>query len=557
MTFKTYDINVDLVTDASTTCAIRFSQNDRNSAKLLLTITNKGAEIDLSQAKSVRMSFKKPDGTHVFQDDCQPINALKGKYQIVLKTQTLAAIGNVIAQIHIEEEDRMIDTQKFFFVVNESLSGNKAIESTNEFPVIQKAIEAGKKLAGVDIDGIIAAGELAKDAVKKSGDTMTGNLTIERNDTGKYVRWSNKNAQEYSLGTAVNGFFELYDAKGQLSPFTYNPTTKEFNINTATNVVKKSGDTMSGNLTLDGSTGERAIVYKVGAGASDLIAMRNVLSTNKFSLRDYRTGLDIWSWKDNVFNLNATNTNLLKKTGDTMTGDLVFERPNGANSLVSFGTGEVGKRNYIYGGKDVLGAYSDEAGQLIWRYTPSTKTFDLNATNTNLLKKTGDTMTGNLHIEAGASNDKRLAWLKDDKLLWGFTTNGDLNLGMYDWKNNKQVWKYDGASFEFRQPVKFSKDGRAVLTLTADASNWDSNVGSFADRRGNTVTVKMAIKRNPSSVNTLVTTLPADMRPLSGMVQFLPASDGTPVKVLIGSDGRVDVYAVNKEIYILMSYVVD
>ena len=75
MTFKTYDINVDLVTDASTTCAIRFSQNDKNSAKLLLTITNKGVELDLSQAKSVRMSFKKPDGTRVCQNDCQPINA--------------------------------------------------------------------------------------------------------------------------------------------------------------------------------------------------------------------------------------------------------------------------------------------------------------------------------------------------------------------------------------------------------------------------------------------------------------------------------------------------
>ena len=58
MTFKTYEINVDLVHDTSTTCSNRFSQNDRNSAKLLVTITNKGAELDLSQAKSVRMSFK-------------------------------------------------------------------------------------------------------------------------------------------------------------------------------------------------------------------------------------------------------------------------------------------------------------------------------------------------------------------------------------------------------------------------------------------------------------------------------------------------------------------
>lgn len=165
MTFKTYEINVDLVHDTSTTYSNHFSQNDRNSAKLLVTITNKGAELDLSQAKSVRMSFKKPDGTRVFQNDCQPINAMKGKYQIVLKTQTLTSVGNVIAQIHIEEEDRIIDTQKFFFVVNDSLASDEAIESTNEFTIIQKAIEAGKKLEGVDINGIIAAGELAKGAL--------------------------------------------------------------------------------------------------------------------------------------------------------------------------------------------------------------------------------------------------------------------------------------------------------------------------------------------------------------------------------------------------------
>ncbi|MEH7149809.1 hypothetical protein CN404_22075, partial [Bacillus thuringiensis] len=168
MTFKTYEIHVDLVSDASTTHTIRFSQNDRNSAKLLLTITNKGAELDLSQAKAVRISFEKSDGTRVFQNDCQPINVLKGKYQILLKTQTLSSVGNVIAQIHIEEEDRMIDTQKFLFVVNESLASDSAVESTNEFTMIQKAIEAGEKLEGVDVPALVASKKTAEQALAKS-----------------------------------------------------------------------------------------------------------------------------------------------------------------------------------------------------------------------------------------------------------------------------------------------------------------------------------------------------------------------------------------------------
>ncbi|MEX0417933.1 BppU family phage baseplate upper protein, partial [Bacillus sp. C30] len=99
----------------------------------LINIKNKGEELDLGQATSFCISFKKPDGTRVFQDNCQPVNVLKGKYQIVLKTQTLASIGNVLAQVHITENDRIIDTQQFVFVVKESLASDEAIESTNEF----------------------------------------------------------------------------------------------------------------------------------------------------------------------------------------------------------------------------------------------------------------------------------------------------------------------------------------------------------------------------------------------------------------------------------------
>ena len=58
------------------------------------------------------------------------------------------------------------------------MASDEAVESTNEFTIIQKAIEAGKKLEGVDINGIIAAGAKADAALPKSGGTMTGVLTL-------------------------------------------------------------------------------------------------------------------------------------------------------------------------------------------------------------------------------------------------------------------------------------------------------------------------------------------------------------------------------------------
>ncbi|MFA2857640.1 BppU family phage baseplate upper protein [Bacillus paranthracis] len=320
MIFKTYEINVDLVNDTSTTCSNRFSQNDRNSAKLLVTITNKGAELDLSQAKSVRMSFKKPDGTYVFQEDCQPINALKGKYQILLKTQTLAVVGNVIAQIHIEEEDRTIDTQKFFFVVNDSLSGNKAVESTNEFPVIQKAIEAGKKLEGVDINGIIAAGVKADAALPKAGGTMAGHLHFAE-PYGVYFR----DATNTAIATLYQnaGKLILRDIKNSSTLLDYDFATKLLNINAAGNVMKTTGLIRQ---LLPKTPSAGGIIYR------DESTGINVAGLGYYRSSDVDKGMCYLGWGDQPWaqaNSLSVGENVFKYKGK----DIAFADKNGRATL--------------------------------------------------------------------------------------------------------------------------------------------------------------------------------------------------------------------------------
>lgn len=330
MTFKTYEINVDLVHDTSTTCSNRFSQNDRNSAKLLVTITNKGAELDLSQAKSVRMSFKKPDGTRVFQNDCQPINAMKGKYQIVLKTQTLTSVGNVIAQIHIEEEDRIIDTQKFFFVVNDSLASDEAIESTNEFTIIQKAIEAGKKLEGVDINGIIAAGVKADGALPKSGGTMTGPLELNSNTLLRFKGETGKRDWLFYRKSAQDSFV-IAPRLADGSDWDWNKQIEfrpdNFIVNGGTNLVKKTGDTMTGHLKFNR---DRGIAWN--DGVKDIHSITTG-GDNKTYFTDGMNGVDyaIYDPTTKSFNI-LQNTNLLKKTGDVMAGQIT----NTSNDPMSF-----------------------------------------------------------------------------------------------------------------------------------------------------------------------------------------------------------------------------
>ncbi|WP_255299720.1 BppU family phage baseplate upper protein [Bacillus thuringiensis] len=157
----------DFATKEEELKVMRFYQNDLNSAKLLINVTHDKVVTDFSTATKVQIAFLKPDGKRVFQD-VQNVNQMQGKYYVVLSTQTLIAYGNVVAQLRLTfPNNKVIETCKFVFAVDESIMSDTALESTNEFPVIQKAIEVGEKFKDVDFAPIIKAGELAAGAVKR------------------------------------------------------------------------------------------------------------------------------------------------------------------------------------------------------------------------------------------------------------------------------------------------------------------------------------------------------------------------------------------------------
>ncbi|KMQ28529.1 MULTISPECIES: BppU family phage baseplate upper protein [Bacillus cereus group] len=503
MTFKTYEINVDLINDISTTSAIRFSQNDRNSAKLLLTITNEGAELDLSKAKSVRMSFKKPDGTRVFQNDCQPINALEGKYQILLKTQTLTAIGNVIAQIHIEEEDRILDTQKFLFVVNESLAGDGAVESTNEYTIIAKAIEAGEKLEGVDINGIIAAGELAKGALPKTGGTINGDLVMA---TDKNIVFSSDDYLLKIRGQKGNSKIVAQVIKPDGTSIfigEYRGDNNKLTINCDTNLLKNTGDTMTGKLVMDKA---QPIDFndKDGKRKSNI----GIDSNGRFYSWDEAGGKYFWVKNaDGTFTVNADN--LVKKTGDTITGT----QKMGTNAIIQQ---EQHKRNA--NAKGIF--YTDEGSA---------------TTVAGVGRYVNDTGEDFMYMGHGSSP-------------WNSTSGLRVSPTFLTYKG--------------KNVMTAEKDDRATIPVTADAELITS-YGVIADRRGNTVTLRAPIRRKVGSTNGHVFTIPAGMRPTMLLSQVVFSNDGTPALFTIPSDtGVVQLQTISpvitgKDYYILLSYVVD
>ncbi|MDM5429060.1 BppU family phage baseplate upper protein [Bacillus mycoides] len=291
MTFKTHEITVDLVNDVSTTVA-RFSQGDQNSAKLILNLTSKGEELDLSQATAVRITFKKPDGTTVFQEDCQPINVMKAKYQIVLKTQTLAAVGNVYGQVHIIEGDRKLDTEPFVFAVKQSFSNDAAVESTNEFTIIKKAIEAGEVLKDVDIPALIASKTTAEAAKKKAAENAVqiGDLqkSLSKQDVKTQTLQHGANLGDATVASPLNVEVQGRTLVNLLGQTTLDPTKYYlFMPNKGTTKIIAGGNSYDN---IAKFTGQSAISYTIKQDLRGKVSGSTLENGNIIKRTSFTTG---------------------------------------------------------------------------------------------------------------------------------------------------------------------------------------------------------------------------------------------------------------------------
>ncbi|MFJ8216238.1 BppU family phage baseplate upper protein [Bacillus cereus] len=170
VTFKTFQIKVDTKLEYESE-KIVVSQMDLNSAEIVVAIMQDNKPLPL-QGVNVKAAFKKPDNTHVFQDQkVEVVDPNAGLISIVLTTQTVAAVGIVLGEIHIEDSEKRIVTRKFKLHVEESYIA-KSVESKNELGIVDKLIEAGEQLQGVDIPTLVKAGEVVTEvqtSVEKRG----------------------------------------------------------------------------------------------------------------------------------------------------------------------------------------------------------------------------------------------------------------------------------------------------------------------------------------------------------------------------------------------------
>ncbi|MBW3492076.1 BppU family phage baseplate upper protein [Bacillus sp. FDAARGOS_1420] len=138
---------------------IEYSQHNLNTSELIINVTDNEKEFPLHDTDKIIIYFRKPDKTVVFQDkEIEVLDKGKGKMKVLLTTQTLVRPGDVYGEISIErEEDKIkkrVSSYSFSFGVRQSLASNEVIESTNEFQVFEKVIEAARVLNGVNLKEI-------------------------------------------------------------------------------------------------------------------------------------------------------------------------------------------------------------------------------------------------------------------------------------------------------------------------------------------------------------------------------------------------------------------
>lgn len=513
MTFKTHEIDVDLVNQISTK-EIRFSSGDRNSAKLILNIKNEGEILDLSKAKAVRITFKKQDGKIVFQEDLNPINAMEGKYQSILKTQTLAAAGNVYGQVRIFEEDRELDAEPFVFTVKQSYSGDGAVESTNEFTIIAKALELGDKFKDVDFDPIIKAGELAKESLPKTGGTMTGELVL---DGGALMRFKGSGTDPdwaFRRDDANDGFV-IVPRKPDNSDWDWGKQTEfrpdNFIVNGKTNLVK-TNQIYTGWLHSIGTTKQLAVG----------VDLNNILESGLYGgtgLKNAPNNSESQHFYIEVIQYNDAKYCLQRAT--TLAGP--GEYATWVRTRTGSGYGRWEKLIDVKGGT-LSGVLNMDA---------------------YLHMKKGNSLI----FESSDPTKKNVRMLTDsDGLAMMFSKNG----GAYDW-DWSTVIRFGSTT----NLVTKAKDGRATLTLTADATNFDTSRPLLATRRGNVVTVTGSVALNAGAASTVVSVLPTDMRPTDNITTTVVSTDGTAITAEAYNTGNLVINTKGKNVRLLMTYVVD
>lgn len=474
---------------------------------IVVQVKNKGVNYNLA---GVTLGFEmRNDNDKIMIDKDQSrftiVSAAQGIFSYRPPEQMQSFFGNsYLAYFTFESGGTRITTERFRFYNDEDVQLAIAPELQEHYvSVIDDLITSneGAMAEAKKIEDLIKNNQV----VKKVGDTMTGTLYMEGNGAISQRFRASVDGARVGWEALTDGTFRMYDWTNNRNVLSYNPVTDYITLNRKHPYLIKTGDTMSGDINIVDNKGISFM------DTTDPSKRKAYLSSggNVTSLYDSLSSGRVW-WYDHstqTFTVDK-NTNLAKKTGDTFTGSMTFDNPitlRGAAANLDMRP-------------QVSGAY-----QKGFRHTVNT--------------------TNNFYAVAPIDENGSATWANQ------FSLNG--TTGVFDVRDiNVRVGDSSNV-------VTKLKDGRATLTMTSDGVAWDASTPSIADRRGNVVTLKLAVARKVGSSSDVVTILPSGMRPTMTVINSVIANDGSNVRVMVEAGGNVKIGTEGKNLYHTVTYVVD
>lgn len=156
-----FDINLDLVEKYVPAENVTVVQEDYQSVKFVYTILNREQPVDLSGATDIVVSFVKPDGHIVLQNDGTLVN---GKIELVANPQAFTYVGKTYFQIQYKIGTSIYNTRQAFLWVERGSTSCQTLSSTDFAPMLDQAIQAGQMLSGIDLQALIDSKVTAENA---------------------------------------------------------------------------------------------------------------------------------------------------------------------------------------------------------------------------------------------------------------------------------------------------------------------------------------------------------------------------------------------------------
>ncbi|PHB61689.1 DUF2479 domain-containing protein [Bacillus wiedmannii] len=239
------------------------------------------------------------------------------------------------------------------------------------------------------------------------------------------------------------------------------------------------------------------------------------VKSGSIQLENYIAEFDKLKKQIDALQIAVDKANVVKKTGDTMTGQLVMDNLARINFKGDVGT-DIIMLPKTGGGLDF---WDKGNGKTFLTWTGSKLLFG-NPTEmtgeTNLLKKTGDIMTGDLTVQKNspAINLTVPDGSKSARILYNAGSTVDYGLQIMT-PTGKAFLRTTGESAVREIATKDKDTDWTNLTLINGVTN-QTGKKSQVKRSGNVVSLTMNVIGVKN--NQIITTLPTDFRPLSDMV---------------------------------------